>query len=63
MDIKHLKIRKEEFVENEEILDMVNEIEKEYRTTKDLKKDYPKEIKKLEEALLKKMGEKEFKIF
>ena len=53
---------KEEIVENDEILYIVSEIEKEDRTIKDLKKDYLEEIKKLEEILLNYMGENDLKI-
>ena len=52
-----LKNLNEEIVDNEEILVIVIEIEKEDRTIKDLIKDYLEEIEKLEEALIKYMGE------
>ena len=52
----------EEIVDNDEILNIVNEIEED-RTIEDLKKDYPDEIEKLEEALLNCMGENDLKIF
>ena len=52
---------KEEIVDNEETLDTVNGIEDVYRTIKDLKKDYPEKIEKLEEALLNYMGENDLK--
>ena len=47
---KTLKNLKEETVDYDEILDIVNKIVEEDKTIKDLKKDYPIEIKKLEEA-------------
>ena len=59
---KKLKDLKEEIVDNDEILDIVKEIVEEDRTIKDLKKDYPNEIKNLEEALLNYMGENDLKI-
>ena len=61
--IKKLKALKEEIVDDDEILDIVNKIEEENMTIKDLKKDYPEEIKNLEEALLNYMGEHDLKIF
>ena len=54
---KTLKDFKEENVENDEILNIVNKIGKQNETIKDLRKDYPEEIKKLEEALLDYMSE------
>ena len=60
---KTLKDFKEEFVENDEILKIVNEIVEEDKTIKDLKKDYPDKVKKLEEALRDYMGENDLKIF
>ena len=60
---KKLKDLKEEIVDNnDEILNIVNKIEEEDRTIKDLKKDYLEEIKCLEEALLNYMGENDLKI-
>ena len=59
---KTLKNLKEEIVDNEEILNIFNNITEEYRTIKDLKKDYPNEIKNLKEALLDYMGENDLKI-
>ena len=59
---KTLKNLKEEIVDNDEILNIVNEIIENDKTIKDLKKDYPEEIKKLEEALLDNMGENDLKI-
>ena len=59
---KTLKNLKEEIVDNEEILNINSNITKENRTIKDLKKDYPNEIKNLEEALLDYMGENDLKI-
>ena len=55
---KTLKILKEEIVDIDEKLNIVNEIVEEDRTIKNLKKDYPNEIEKLEEALLEYMVEK-----
>ena len=59
---------KEEIVDNDEILNIVNEIKtliEEDRyiddSNKDLNKDYPEEILKLEEALLKFLGENDLK--
>ena len=54
---KTLKNLKKEIVDNDEILNIVNEIEEEDKTNKDLKKDYPDKIIELEEALIKYMGE------
>ena len=59
---KTLKNLKEEIVDNDEILDIVNKIVEYDRTIEDLKKDYPNEIKILEEALLDYMGESDLKI-
>ena len=60
---KTLKNLKEEIVGNDKILDIVNKIVEEDKTIKDLKKDYPEEIKKLEEeSLLNYMGENDLKI-
>ena len=59
---KTLKNLKEEIVNNGEILNIINNITEEYRTIKDLKKDYTNEIKNLEEALLDYMGENDLKI-
>ena len=49
---KTLKDLKEEIVDNDEILSIVDEIVEEDKTIKDLKKDYPDKIKNSEEALL-----------
>ena len=57
---KTLKNLKEEIVDNDEILNNNNEIIDD-KTIKDLKKDYPEEIKNLEEALLNYMGENDLK--
>ena len=54
---KTLKCLKEEIVDNDEILNIVNEIKEKDRTTENLKKDYPDKIKNLEEALLNYIGE------
>ena len=66
---KTLKDFKEEIVDNDEILNIVDKIkmlitEDKYKndSIKDLKKDYPDEIKNLEEALLDYMGENDLKI-
>ena len=59
---KTLKNLKEEIVDNDEILDIVNKIVEDDKTIKDLKKDYPEEIKNLEESLLNYMGENDLKI-
>ena len=59
---KTLKNLKEEIVDNNEIVDIVKKIAEEDKTIKDLKKDYPNEIKNLEEALLDYIGEKDLKI-
>ena len=59
---KTLKNLKKEIVDNDEILDIVNKIVEDNRTNEDLKKDYPNEIKKLEEAFLNYMGENDLKI-
>ena len=59
---KTLKDLKEEIVDNEELLNFFKNITEEYRTIKDLKKDYPNEIKNLEKALLDYMGENDLKI-
>ena len=53
---------KKEIIDNDEILDIVNKITKDNKTIKDLKKDYPKEIDNLEEALLDYIGENDLKI-
>ena len=59
---KTLKNLKEEIVDNDEILNIINEIIEGDETIKDLKIDYPEEIKNLEEALLDYMGENDLKI-
>ena len=59
---KTLKNLKKEIVDNDEILNIVNKIVEDDRTINDLKKDYPDEIKNLEEALLNYMGENDLKI-
>ena len=61
MVIKQCKNLKNEIVENDEILDIVNKIVEDDRTIEDLKKDYPNEIKNFE-ALLNNMGENDLKI-
>ena len=59
---KTLKNLKEEIIDNDKILNIVNKITEDNKTIKDLKEDYPKEIKNLEEALLDYMGENDLKI-
>ena len=59
---KKLKDLKKEIVDNDEILNIVNKIVGEDKTIEDLKKDYPNEINKLEEALLNYIGENDLKI-
>ena len=59
---KTLKNLKKEIVDNDEILNIVNKLVEDDRTISDLKKDYPQEIKNLEEALLDYMGENDLKI-
>ena len=59
---KTLKNLKKEIVDNDEILNLGNKIVEDDRTINDLKKDYPEEIKNLEEALLEYMGENDLKI-
>ena len=59
---KTLKNLKEEIEDFDEILDIVDKKAEEDKTIKDLKKDYPEEIKNLEESLLNYMGENDLKI-
>ena len=59
---KTLKNLKEEIVNNDEISNIFNKLVEDDRTIDDLKKDYPEEIKNLEEALLDYMGENDLKI-
>ena len=59
---KTLKNLKEEIEDNDEVLNNIDEIVEDDRTFEDLKKDYPEEIKILEEALLDYMGENDLKI-
>ena len=59
---KTLKNLKEEIVNTDEILNIINEIIENDKTIKDLKKDYPEEFENLEEALLDYMGENDLKI-
>ena len=59
---KTLKNSKKEIVDNEEMLDIVNEIEEQDKTIKDLKRDYPQGIKKSEEDLLNYIGGNDLKI-
>ena len=57
---KTLKNLKEEIADKYELLDFVNKIVED-KTIEDLKKDYPCEIKTLEEVLLDYMGENDLK--
>ena len=59
---KTLKNLKEEIVDNDEILNIINKIIEDDKTITDLKKNYPDKIKNLEEALLKYIGENDLKI-
>ena len=59
---KTLKNLKNEIVDNDEILNIVDEIVEDDKTIKDLKKHYPDKVKNLEEALLNYMGENDLKI-
>ena len=59
---KKLKDLKKEIFDDDEFLDILNKMVEEERTIDDLKKDYPEEIKNLEEALLDYMGENDLKI-
>ena len=59
---KTLKNLKEEIVDNDEILNIINEIIEDDKIFKDLKKDYPEEIENLEEALLDYIGKNDLKI-
>ena len=57
-----LKNLREEIVDTDEILNIINEIGEEDRTIKDSKKYYSDKIIELEEALLNYMGENDLKI-
>ena len=57
--MKHFK---EEIVDNDEIIKIVNEIVEEDKTIKDFKKDYPEKLNNLEETLLDYMGENDLKV-
>ena len=59
---KTLKNLKEEIVDNDEILNIINEIIEDDKTIKDLKRNYPDKIKNLEETLLNYMGENDLEI-
>ena len=59
---KILKNLKKEIVDKDDILNIVNELGEEDRTSEDLKEDYPNKIEKLNEALLNYMGENDLKI-
>ena len=54
---KSMKDLTEKLVDNDEMLKIVIDIVEENKTIRDLIKDYPDKIKKLEEALLTYMGE------
>ena len=56
-----MKDLKEEIVENDEILNIVNDIVEGNETIKDLEKDYSDKIKNLKETLLDYMGENDLK--
>ena len=56
-----MKNLKNEIIDNDEILDIVNEIIEEDKTIEDLKKNYPDKIKNLEAALLNYIGENDLK--
>ena len=58
---KTLQNLKEDIVDNDEILNIINDIIEEDKIIKDLKKDYRDKIKKLEEALLNYVGENDLK--
>ena len=53
---------KDEFVYNDEVLNIVNEIEESDRTIKGLKKVCPNEMKKLDETLLNYMVGNDLKV-
>ena len=53
---KALKNLKKEIVDNDEVLNIINKIVEDDKTFEDLKKDYPNEIKNLEEASLNYFG-------
>ena len=53
---------KEESVDNDQILNIVEEIVEKDKIIKDSKKDFPDKIKKLEEALLDYLGVNDLKI-
>ena len=55
-------LKRKEIVDNDEIMNFFNEIGVKNRTIEDLKKDYPKEIKKLEEVLLNYIEENDLKL-
>ena len=57
-----MKNLKEEIVDNDQILNIVNEILEHDKIIKDLKKDYPDKIKNSEEALLNYIAENDLKI-
>ena len=57
-----MKDLKEEIVDNDELLNIIDEIVEDDKTIKDLKKDYPYKIKNLEEELLNYIGENDLKI-
>ena len=57
---KTLKDLKKEIVDNDEIINIVDEIVED-KTIKNLKKDYPDKVEKLEEVFLDYMGENDRK--
>ena len=59
---KTMNNSKEEIVDNDEILKTVNELGEKDKTIEDLKKDYPNEIEKLNEALFNHMGDNDLKL-
>ena len=59
---KTLKKLKKEIVDNDEIINIVNVTVEKDETFKDLKKDYPNEIEKIEEASTNYEGEDDLKI-
>ena len=59
---KTLKGLKEEIVDNDEIVNILDKIVEDDKLIEDLKKDYPDKIRKLEEALLNYMGENYLKL-
>ena len=58
---KTFKISKEVIIDNNEVLNIVNGRVEEYKTIKDLQKDYADKIEKIEETLLNDMGQNDLK--